>query len=205
MTTPITGPAGSFTYDHRSGAWTWSDQVFSVFGFDPGDVVPSTALALHHQHPEDRPEVARVLRDVIETGREFCLWHRVVDAHANTHLVLSVGAGVFAEDGALTATQGFLVDLTEGVRRTAAREVDEAMEQLMQSRPSIERAKGGLMMTYALDADAAFALLRRYSQLCNVKVRDVARDLVQAMSHGDLPEGTRATWDKLAARMAEEG
>ena len=76
---------------------------------------------------------------------------------------------------------GFLVDVTEAVRRTTAREVDEAMELMSQSRPAIEQAKGALMVTYGLDPDEAFLLLRRYSQQVNVKVRDVARNIVEAL------------------------
>jgi hypothetical protein len=56
-------------------------------------------------------------------------------------------------------------------------------------------------MTYAIDADAAFALLRRYSQLHNIKVRDLARAIVETMSGRQLPEGARESWDRLAAEM----
>jgi hypothetical protein len=51
-------------------------------------------------------------------------------------------AGDFADDGTLAGFRGLLVDLTEAVRRTTAREVDEALEQMSLSRPTIEQAKG---------------------------------------------------------------
>ncbi len=89
--------------------------------------------------------------------------------------------GDFAVDGTLVGVSGFLVDVTEAVRRTTAREVDEAMELMSHSRPAIDQAKGALMVTYGLDPDEAFLLLRRYSQQVNVKVRDVARNIVEAL------------------------
>ena len=54
---------------------------------------------------------------------------------------------------------------------------------MSQSRPAIEQAKGALMVSYGLDADDAFLLLRRYSQHVNVKLRDVARAVVEALPH----------------------
>jgi ANTAR domain len=115
-----------------------------------------------------------------------------------------LGAGDFADDGALLGFSGILVDLTEAVRRTTAREVDEAMELMSQSRPAIEQAKGALMISYGLDADRAFQLLRSYSQRTNVKLRDVARNVVEALVDRDLPLGSRATWDELATDLTAD-
>ena len=75
------------------------------------------------------------------------------------------------------------------------------MELMSQSRPVIEQAKGALMVTYGLDADDAFLLLRRYSQQVNVKVRDVARAARRgAADGGGLPLGSRAVLDAARAR-----
>ena len=68
----------------------------------------------------------------------------------------------------------------------------------------IEQAKGALMISYGLDADRAFRLLRSYSQRANVKLRDVARNVVEALVDRDLPLGSRATWDALAAGLVDD-
>jgi hypothetical protein len=78
------------------------------------------------------------------------------------------------------------------------------MELMSQSRPAIEQAKGALMISYGLDADRAFQLLRSYSQRTNVKLRDVARNVVEALVDRDLPLGSRATWDELAAELTDD-
>lgn len=201
MTTSIPGPAGTFHFARRTGTWTWSEQVYAIYGFTPGDVVPTTELILSHQHPEDRGEVRQLLEDALETGRPHSVWHRLVDAHGTTRQVVTLSVGDFGADGALEGVSGFLVDLSEAVRRTTAREVDETMEMMSQSRPAIDQAKGALMLTYRVDGEDAFTLLRRYSQLVNVKVREVAREVVEALAEGDLPVGSRATWDALAAEL----
>ena len=161
--------------------------------------MPTLELVLSHKHPDDREDATRLVTEVCTTGRPFSFWHRVLDAHGIQRQVLSVGAGVLDPRGHVVGVAGYLTDVTDAVRRSAAREVEEAIEGVAQSRPAIEQAKGALMLTYALDPDAAWVLLRRYSQRVNVKVRDVARDFVTALSLGRFPLGTRETWDALVA------
>ena len=49
-----------------------------------------------------------------------------------------------------------------------------AVELSAETRAAIEQAKGALMITYGLDEDEAFALLRWHSQHSNIKLRDIA-------------------------------
>jgi len=53
-----------------------------------------------------------------------------------------------------------------------------ALEGRLSSLPVIEQAKGALMITYGLTADAAFDVLLSHSQSTNIKVRDIAAGLI---------------------------
>ena len=66
----------------------------------------------------------------------------------------------------------------------AAFELSQNMAKAMESRAVIEQAKGVLISTYRLDADAAFDLLRQRSQTTNRKLRYVALDVVTEASTG---------------------
>lgn len=55
---------------------------------------------------------------------------------------------------------------------------DEQMEEALQSRDLIGQAKGILMAREGVTADQAFDMLRRASQRLNVKLRDVASEVV---------------------------
>jgi GAF domain-containing protein len=63
----------------------------------------------------------------------------------------------------------------------------EQMSAAMESRAVIEQAKGILMARQNINADAAFALLARASQLSNRKLRDIAAGIVDgtAPTNGD--------------------
>jgi hypothetical protein len=203
VTTSYQGPSGSFHVHRDTGTWRWSEELYSIYGFAPGDVVPTLEMMLSHQHPEDRFAVERQLLDTLEKGHSLSLWHRIVDAHGTTRQVVTAGSAELAGDGTVIGVHGYTTDVTEAVRRTTSEDVQQAMQVISQSRPTIEQAKGVLMMTYAIDAEAAFTLLRRYSQRENVKVRDVARSVVESMSGRELPAVSRATWDRLAAELSE--
>jgi GAF domain-containing protein len=62
-----------------------------------------------------------------------------------------------------------------------AAELAEHMQAAMANRAVIEQAKGIIMAQNRCDADGAFNILRRASQGRNVKVRDLARELVGSM------------------------
>jgi GAF domain-containing protein len=59
-----------------------------------------------------------------------------------------------------------------------ARMLSENMAQAMQSRAQIEQAKGIIMATSGCSADEAMDLLVQQSQHQNVKLRDIAREIV---------------------------
>jgi GAF domain-containing protein len=55
---------------------------------------------------------------------------------------------------------------------------EESLVQAVDARKLVGQAMGILMERYAVDADRAFAILRRYSQDTNTKLRDVAQQLI---------------------------
>ena len=59
-----------------------------------------------------------------------------------------------------------------------AREVD-TLQEALRTRKVIGQAIGMLMTAYTLDEDAAFGLLVRTSSVTNVKLRDIAADMVK--------------------------
>jgi GAF domain-containing protein len=63
-----------------------------------------------------------------------------------------------------------------------AADLAENMQQAMASRSVIEQAKGIIMAQNRCDAQTAFDILRRASQGRNVKLRDLAADLVRQIS-----------------------
>lgn len=69
--------------------------------------------------------------------------------------------------------------------------------------PVIEQAKGILIVRYQISADAAFALLRRWSSRTNIKLREISRLLVQA-AVAPPADGSTASRSGLGSTALEQ-
>ena len=194
-------PLGRYRFDLATGEWAWSDEVYVMHGFQPGDIVPTTPLMLAHKHPDDRARVDGVLRRAADTGQPFSSVHRIVDALGRTRTLAVTGQG--RRDpvtGRVTELFGYFIDVTESQREAAAREATASIQASAERRAEIEQAKGVLMVVYGKDEEAAFGLLREASNQSNVAVRDIAYSLVHLFSGPDVTEfPTREAIDKFLA------
>ena len=169
-----TETVGEFSYDVPTDTWWWSSTLYKIHGFAPGEIVPTTALMAVHQHPDDRAGAVELITAAVTAGRPFCSRHRIFDARQRVHTVVTIGEGVRGDDGQIRQVRGYLIDVTDSLHRDIAAATSFAVEQSAETRAEIEQAKGALMITYGLDEDEAFALLRWHSQHSNIKVRDIA-------------------------------
>ena len=179
---------GRFSYDGPSDAWAWSDEIYAMYGFGAREVVPTTALMIAHQHPDDRAGNVSMVLDALRSGKPFASRHRILDSRQTERLIVTVGSA--ERDGADEVRRicGFMIDITGSFRRDLAESTHAAVAAAGTSRAAIEQAKGALMLVYGMDDDAAFELLKWYSQRSNVKLRDLAETLVSAASQG-MPVG----------------
>jgi hypothetical protein len=171
---------GFYTYTVGEGAWSWTDGIYLLHGYAPREVPATTEVFLRHKHPEDRSRAQQVLEDAIRTGRSFSCYHRIVDRRGQVRFVLSVGHGVHDAAGDVVRIEGFFVDLTQVRRDETQAEVESALERIGEHRAAIEQAKGMVMLATGCEAQAAFDVLRGYSQHLNVKLNVVARQLIEA-------------------------
>ena len=82
------------------------------------------------------------------------------------------------EEGTVFAAQAAIV-LANAQAYWDAHDLSIGLSEAMKNRAVIEQAKGMLMSSGGLDEDAAFEMLTRASQRENVKLREVARRIVE--------------------------
>ena len=170
---------GRFEYRYDSDTWTWSDAVAVMHGYEPGQVRPTTELVLSHKHPEDVAQVRGLLQ---QSAAPFSSRHRIHTTAGALRSVVVVGDAVTDDDGRIVATRGFYIDVTESLHAELERAVSDKLQLIVAHREIIDQAKGMLMMTYQIDADAAFGILRWRSQELNVKLVSIAEGMI-----ADLP------------------
>jgi hypothetical protein len=186
---PPAALVGHFSHRPDTDAWWWSDGMFCIHGFDPGQVVPSTELVMSHIHPDDR-EAAWESRDAALDGEPFSFVHRITTAAGRLRVVVAAGHVEHHDDQ--VGVVGHLIDITDVRQDAVARELDGAVEDFVEHRAVIEQAKGVLVQLYSVDPDTAWAILRAFSADSNRKVRDIARQLVEAAGDNLTPTRGRS-------------
>ena len=181
-----TETVGRFTYDVPTDTWRWSPSLYTIHGFTPGEIVPTTALMAAHQHPDDRAGAVELITAAIQAGKPFCSRHRIIDARQRVHTVVTIGEAARNTDGKIVKVRGYLIDVTDALHRDIAAATRMAVELSAETRAVIEQAKGALMITYGLDEDEAFALLRWHSQHANIKIRDIAAGITDRTNDPDI-------------------
>lgn len=170
---------GQYRLDLATGTWWWSSETFRVHGFEPGEVVPTTQLVLAHKHPDDRERVRQILDEARATGEPFSSVHRIMDARGKERYLVIVGQGRRDPDtGEVVELLGYFVDITSTVAAGGEERAHRDIAAAAVGRGPIEQAKGILVATHGVDPDEAFGLLRRASNDKNVRLRDLARVVV---------------------------
>jgi hypothetical protein len=189
---------GRFSWNTVTDVWWWSDDLYRLYGYASGAVEPTLERFLQHKDPRDRARIDEVFSRCAQQGGPFSCHHRIIDARGIHKTVVAIGFGHRdAGDTHTDVMQGFLVE----VSARDDLESEAALQSLLRSRAPVEQVKGALMLIYGLTADAAFSVLRGYSQVYNVKVAAIvaavlaafqARPATNTLSRAELD---RILWD----------
>ena len=196
--TPSVRGSGTYRLEADTERWHWSVELYELHELPP-TVTPTTALLADHMHPEDRDAALGLLMSVLHRGGTFSSTYRLrtVTGRELTVLFLgesftddasgaAVGAGRSA--GRVAGVAGLVLDITEPLANAAS----EAVEASARNRAAIEQVKGALMVTYGLDPESAFDVLRRFSNHHNIRLAALAGALARRMASvramGQSPE-----------------
>ncbi len=198
----IAPPSGTFRYRPSTGELVWSDSLYAVYGFAPGEVLPTPALMTSHQHLDERDEWDAFLAAAVEGGQPGTRWHRIVDAQLRPHDVQTSLLSMI-QDGEVVEIFGVTADLTPAVDKAVAVQLHDAVAKASETRSVIDQAKGMLMATFDVDEEQAFGILRYHSSFANRKLRDISAGLVELVAtstEAALPPRQRLT--ALLARLS---
>lgn len=127
---------GSWRWDPKSDRVTWSEQLYRIYGMEPGTPVDrETYFSLHH--PEDRERVRGVIDRARESGAPFSVEHRIVRPNGEVRVVHGLGQVELDEDGELLHMAGTAQDVTE------RKEAEERERELLREhvREQLARAR----------------------------------------------------------------
>lgn len=107
---------GSFDWYPVSGALSWSDEHYRLWGHQRGQVTPGYEVFLRGIHPEDVARVEQVLRAALDGGRLYQCQHRVVWADGTVRNIHGRGEVFFDSVGQPVRMVGTVQDITDRLR-----------------------------------------------------------------------------------------
>lgn len=111
---------GTWEYELETGALSWSDEKFRIYGHGPGAFTPTLEWVQKSIHPEDLARFFDKLEEVRESGESCEISYRVVRPDGELRHVRTFAMAERDAEGAVVRLLGTMQDLTEQVRAERA-------------------------------------------------------------------------------------
>lgn len=174
-------PTGTFQYYFATDTFHWSDEMFTMHGYEPGEIEPTFELGQSHVHPTMRESSAAFWAEVTEHNGPLSMYLTLQDKSRKDYQTLVVGGPLFDGDKHI-GVWGLLIDLTRSIHTDSHRLANEAVAAATRKRSTIDQAKGVLTGMTGISTREAFDVISQHSQDTNRKANLVAQDILDA--HG---------------------
>lgn len=129
---------GNWVRDIESGQISWSDEVFRIFGLEPGSPQPDYGDILRLVHPEDRERLERAIADALENGSGYELEQRIIRSDGSQRTVQERARVVRGDGGRSVRMRGTIQDVTDRRRlEDQLRDQRDLVETILDGLPAI--------------------------------------------------------------------
>ncbi|HEX5083026.1 MAG TPA: PAS domain S-box protein, partial [Blastocatellia bacterium] len=186
---------GSFHWDVIDDSLAWSDELYRIYGLEPGKSRITYKTYLESVHPDHREQVGRSLEQAMTARRLFEHEYRIVRSDGETRWISTHGRPIFDADWTLIAMQGVCQDITDRKRaEEALRESEERARRTL-----VEQMLAGVV---ECDAGGKFMMVnQRYCDITGYTEAELRGMVINDITHpDDLPNCI-----KLFGRLLETG
>jgi PAS domain S-box-containing protein len=113
---------GSWQWDLKTGVLTWSDEMYRIYGVEPGEFDPTSDSVRDMIHPDDREMTQERSRRSREASKPFSYEFRIVRPNGETVHVLARGKILKDDDGSIVKMIGTVQDITERKEQESLRD-----------------------------------------------------------------------------------
>jgi len=177
---------GGWEWDVVSGELIWSDEVYRVFGYEPGQIKADYDRFMRAIHPDDRDLVINGVDGALK-GKEYNLIHRIILPDGEIRFVHELGAAEFDQDGNPVRMVGTVQNVTQ--QRRAERRLHRLAMALSETAESVVITNREGVIRYV---NHAFEKLSGYSA---EEALGKHPNLVKSGEHPD--EYYRLMWEKI--------
>ncbi len=117
----VVGQLGSWEWLPAKGELFWTDNLYRLFGYAPGEIEPAPDFVFDRLHPDDRKRVQREINALSKVGKLHPIESRILLRDGSSRHLRSMLAVVEERDGRPWRIVGSVRDVTD--QRGAEREV----------------------------------------------------------------------------------
>ncbi len=149
---------GSWEYDIVKDRLTWSDEVYKIFGIEPGSIVSNYENFLTFVHPDDREMLNKTYSKSLENQTNYHIQHRVVRRDGSVRYVEEYCVNEYDNKGKPLRSVGSVYDITSAqevkikleryneelekqVKKEVLEKIEIEQEKMNQERILIQQAK----------------------------------------------------------------
>jgi diguanylate cyclase (GGDEF)-like protein/PAS domain S-box-containing protein len=104
---------GNWEWDVVSGEVWWSNEIYRIYGYEPGSFTPTFERLLSIVHPDDRGHLEQAVYRALHEHQEYGFDHRIVLPDGTVRIVHRQAEVVFDEEDRPLRMIGTVQDVTE--------------------------------------------------------------------------------------------
>ncbi len=144
---------GCWEYVPAEQRLLWSDNLYRIFGVEPGGVQPSVEHVLAHTHPDDRRRVEPIVRGLVERGDTRTVDYRITRPDGDRRHLRSRLAIIEERDGRPHRFVGVVQDLTDDTHAEREIATHVAVAEALVAWEALEPGAHGLLARLAAALD----------------------------------------------------
>ncbi|MGD9899769.1 MAG: nitrogen regulation protein NR(II), partial [Calditrichaceae bacterium] len=128
---------GSWEWNIQSGEVTWTNELYRILGFKPGEIKPDYDTAISFIHPDDKQFAETLIQKAIDEGKIYQVENRLIRKDGSIGYVISKGTVIIDKNKNAVSMAGTIQDVTD-------RKMLEARIQNAQKLESLGVIAGGI-------------------------------------------------------------
>ncbi len=130
--------------DINANPLRWSDELFRIFGYEPGQMEVTNEFFFACVHPDDQARIQAAMAEALRTGGTYSLDHRIIRPDGTERMVHEQANVIRDADGRPCRLIGTAQDITERWRANEALRESESRLRVV-----TDNARVGLVMVNA--------------------------------------------------------